>query len=46
MAATDQTAPFVDGFPQASQEQWRKLVDGALKGASFEKLIAKTYDGV
>ena len=25
---------------------WRKLVDGALKGAPFEKLIGKTYNGI
>src|ERR1700749_4170844 len=34
-------------FPTASHEQWRKLVDGVLKGAPFErKLVAKCYDGV
>jgi methylmalonyl-CoA mutase len=34
-------------FPPATQEQWRKLVDGVLKGAPFEKrLVAKTYDGL
>jgi methylmalonyl-CoA mutase len=33
-------------FPQASQEDWRKLVDGVLKGAPFEKLVGKTYDGL
>ncbi len=32
-------------FPQATEETWRKAVDRALKGASFEKLISKTYDG-
>ena len=32
-------------FPQATQEQWRKSVDRALKGGSFEKLVAKTYEG-
>ncbi|HKU09036.1 MAG TPA: methylmalonyl-CoA mutase family protein, partial [Bradyrhizobium sp.] len=25
---------------------WRKLVDGVLKGAPFEKLVSKTYDGI
>lgn len=33
-------------FPQASEEQWRKLVDRALKGASFDSLVSRTYDGV
>jgi methylmalonyl-CoA mutase len=33
-------------FPQASEADWRKLVDGVLKGAPFEKLTAKTYDGL
>ncbi len=31
-------------FPAATREQWRKLVDGVLKGASFDKLVARTYD--
>src|SRR4051812_5516216 len=39
--------PLAAEFPTASREQWRKLVDGVLKGASFEKrLVAKTYDGL
>jgi methylmalonyl-CoA mutase len=33
-------------FAPASQEDWRKLVDGVLKGAPFEKLVGKTYDGI
>src|SRR6185312_13641741 len=31
-------------FPQATYEDWRKLVDGVLKGAPFEKLVSKTAD--
>ncbi len=31
-------------FPPATREQWLKLVDGALKGASFDRLVARTYD--
>src|SRR5215469_10857041 len=31
-------------FPAATREQWRKLVDGVLKGAPFDKLVARTYD--
>src|SRR5437879_1152521 len=33
-------------FPQATRDEWRKLVDGVLKGAPFEKLTGKTYDGI
>jgi methylmalonyl-CoA mutase len=33
-------------FPQPHEEQWRKLVDRALKGASFETLISKAYGAV
>ena len=38
--------PLASDFPQASYEDWRKLIDGVLKGAPFEKLISKTYDGL
>src|SRR5579871_2535878 len=31
-------------FPSATREQWLKLVDSALKGAPFDKLVARTYD--
>jgi methylmalonyl-CoA mutase len=34
-------------FPPTSQAEWRKLVEAALKGASFEKrLVTHTYDGL
>ena len=34
-------------FPPTSETEWRKLVDAALKGASFEKrLVSQTYDGL
>jgi methylmalonyl-CoA mutase len=33
-------------FAPASYDHWRKLVDGVLKGAPFEKLIGKTSDGL
>ena len=33
-------------FPQASYDDWRELVDGVLKGAPFETLESKTYDGL
>jgi methylmalonyl-CoA mutase len=39
--------PLASEFPPASREQWRKLVDGVLKGAPFDRrLVAKTYDGL
>jgi methylmalonyl-CoA mutase len=34
------------GFKPASYDDWRKLVDGVLKGAPFEKLVGKTSDGL
>ncbi|CCD89246.1 Methylmalonyl-CoA mutase small subunit (MCM-beta) [Bradyrhizobium sp. ORS 285] len=33
-------------FAPASEADWRKLVDGVLKGAAFEKLVGRTYDGL
>src|SRR5260370_34305106 len=33
-------------FAPATYDGWRKLVDGVLKGAPFEKLVGKTYDGL
>jgi methylmalonyl-CoA mutase len=33
-------------FAPATYEDWRKLVDGVLKGAPFEKLESQTYDGL
>jgi len=33
-------------FAPATYEDWRKLVDGVLKGAPFERLVSKTYDGL
>ena len=33
-------------FAPASYDDWRKLVDGVLKGAPFEKLVGKTSDGL
>ncbi|HMN50642.1 MAG TPA: methylmalonyl-CoA mutase family protein [Xanthobacteraceae bacterium] len=39
--------PLASEFPAASREEWRKLVDGVLKGADFDKrLVSKTYDGI
>lgn len=40
-------APLSSGdFPSATEADWRKLVDAALKGGSFEHLKTPTYDGL
>lgn len=46
MTAVTDDLPLAADFPKASYEDWRKLVDGVLKGAPFEKLVSKTYDGL
>ena len=33
-------------FAPATYDDWRKLVDGVLKDAPFEKLVGRTYDGL
>jgi methylmalonyl-CoA mutase len=45
MAASEQAAPFIDTFASSTEEQWRKKVEAALKGAPVQKLVTKTYDG-
>src|SRR5450631_4043065 len=44
-SATDDLRLAAD-FAPASYDDWRKLVDGVLKGAPFEKLVGKTADGL
>jgi len=44
-SATDDLRLSAD-FAPATYDDWRKLVDGVLKGAPFEKLVGKTYDGL
>ncbi len=34
--------PLAAEFPPATDAQWRKLVDGVLKGAPFETLQSKS----
>jgi methylmalonyl-CoA mutase len=47
MATSSQELPLAAEFPLANREQWRKLVDGVLKGASFDDaLVSETYDGL
>ncbi|HZO47306.1 MAG TPA: methylmalonyl-CoA mutase subunit beta [Xanthobacteraceae bacterium] len=38
--------PLAAEFPPATYEQWRKLVDGVLKGAPFETLQSRSADGL
>jgi methylmalonyl-CoA mutase len=43
---TDQL-PLAAEFPPTREAEWRKLVEAALKGASFEKrLVSQSYDGL
>ena len=43
MTASDM--PFASAFPPVEEARWKELATAALKGAPFEKLVAKTYDG-
>jgi methylmalonyl-CoA mutase len=44
--ASPETPPLGGDFPSATQQEWRKLVDAVLKGASFERLTSRTHDGL
>lgn len=44
-SVTDELRLAAD-FAPATYDDWRKLVDGVLKGAPFDKLVGKTYDGL
>jgi methylmalonyl-CoA mutase len=44
-SVTDELQLAAD-FAPATYNDWRKLVDGVLKGAPFERLVSKTYDGL
>ena len=46
MASAPDDLQLAADFAPASYDDWRKLVDGVLKGAPFEKLVGKTYDGL
>jgi methylmalonyl-CoA mutase len=39
-------ATLAAAFPPADEAHWRALVDKALKGAPFERLISRTADGI
>lgn len=43
---TSQETALAGVFPQPTQEQWRTLVAKALKGASLDTLVSRTYDAV
>src|ERR1700726_3198435 len=46
MASVTDEVPLAADFASATYDDWRKLVDGVLKGAPFEKLVGKTSDGL
>lgn len=46
MAEPEKPLAFTADFPAATRDAWRKLVDGVLKGALFERLGTTTYDGL
>ncbi|MCC8981181.1 methylmalonyl-CoA mutase family protein [Bradyrhizobium acaciae] len=46
MTTSTDDLPLASDFAAATYDDWRKLVDGVLKGAPFEKLVGKTYDGL
>ncbi len=46
MATTDDTLKLAGEFPPATRDAWLKLVDGVLKGGSFDRLTSKTADGL
>ncbi len=39
-----ETLSFAADFPAATHDDWRQLVESALKGAPFQRLESKTYD--
>src|SRR5580704_12789897 len=46
MASVTEDLRLAADFQPATYDDWRKLVDGVLKGAPFETLTAKTSDGL
>jgi len=46
MTTTTDDLRLAADFAAATYDDWRKLVDGVLKRAPFEKLVGKTYDGL
>jgi methylmalonyl-CoA mutase len=46
MTTTTDELRLAADFAPANYDDWRRLVDGVLKGAPFEKLVGKTSDGL
>lgn len=46
MSAETDDLPLAREFPPATHDDWKTLVDGVLKGAPFDRLVSKTYDGL
>ncbi len=46
MTTTTDELRLAADFAPATYDDWRKLVDGVLKGAPFEKLVSRTSDGL
>lgn len=46
MSTETDDLPLAADFAPATRDDWRKLADGVLKGAPFDKLVGKTYDGL
>ncbi len=46
MADAEAPLSLAGEFPAATRQEWRRLVDAALKGAPFERLESKTSDGL
>ncbi len=45
-AKSEDLAALSAGFSSPGEEQWRELVDKALKGGAFDRLISRTLDGI
>lgn len=39
-------ARFKNAFPPVDYDAWRALVESELRGASFDKLVSSTYEGI
>jgi methylmalonyl-CoA mutase len=46
MTEPEKSVPLAADFPPGTREEWRKLVDGVLKGAPFARLETRTYDNL
>jgi methylmalonyl-CoA mutase len=46
MTEPETSVPLAADFSPAAHSEWRKLVDAVLRGAAFERLETRTYDGL